>query len=51
LRFSLRFSGEDASDDEQELLSGVKDPFDIISSDDTVDGIPLDEPNFWRKVG
>lgn len=27
-----------------------KDPFDIVSRDDVIDGYPLDEDTFWAKV-
>lgn len=37
-------------EDEQELLTGVRDPFDIVKSEDTSDGNPIDERQFWRKA-
>ena len=35
----------------EDQLEGVKDPFDIIEPEDTIDGHPLDEDKFWAKVG
>lgn len=35
----------------EDQLEGVKDPFDIVEPEDTVDGDPLDENEFWAKVG
>lgn len=35
----------------EDQLEGVKDPFDIVEPEDTTDGNPLDEDNFWAKVG
>jgi hypothetical protein len=37
-------------EDEQELLTGVRDPFDIIKPEDVVDGEPVNEREFWRNV-
>jgi hypothetical protein len=37
-------------DEEQEILSGVRDPFDVVTPDDLIDGIPIDEQKFWQKV-
>lgn len=35
----------------EDQLEGVKDPFDIVEPEDTIDGDPLDEVEFWAKVG
>lgn len=35
----------------EDQLEGVKDPFDIVEPEDTTDGDPLDENEFWAKVG
>ncbi len=35
----------------EDQLEGVKDPFDIVEPEDTIDGHPLDEDKFWAKVG
>jgi len=35
----------------EDQLEGVKDPFDIIEPEDIIDGDPLDEDEFWAKVG
>jgi hypothetical protein len=35
----------------EDQLEGVKDPFDIVEPEDTTDGDPLDEDEFWAKVG
>ena len=37
--------------EDEDRLEGVKDPFDIIEPEDTLDGDPLDEDEFWAKVG
>ena len=37
--------------DDEDQLEGVKDPFDIVEPEDTIDGHPLDEDEFWAKVG
>ncbi|KAG8803549.1 hypothetical protein FRC16_004675 [Serendipita sp. 398] len=42
--------GNHEEEEEQEILAGVKDPFDVVRPEDIVDGRPLDESNFWRKV-
>ncbi|KAG8811356.1 hypothetical protein FRC17_002509, partial [Serendipita sp. 399] len=47
---SNRETGDHEAEDEQEILPGVKDPFDVVTPEDVVDGQPLDESPFWRKV-
>lgn len=51
-RYDSEFDGENdllSANDENEL-AGEKDPFDIVSPEDVIDGETLDEDAFWRKV-
>lgn len=37
-------------EDEQPELEGEKDPFDVTTAEDMVDGTPLFEDAFWQQV-
>lgn len=42
----------DANEDDEGLLPSVdsKDPFDVTKAEDFLDGYPLHEEGFWKKV-
>ncbi|KIM26711.1 hypothetical protein M408DRAFT_330465 [Serendipita vermifera MAFF 305830] len=37
-------------EDQQELLAGVRDPFDVVKAEDISDGEPVNERGFWRRI-
>lgn len=41
---------ENSTGHERPEYETQKDPFDIVTGDDVIDGYPLDEDAFWAKV-
>lgn len=41
---------DDSFEGDEPELAGEKDPFDVTTAEDTIDGTPLNAEHFWLQV-